>query len=399
MGVLATDFATPLVARTARLTGRPVLIADVAGTVVASSDPRLSGPVLALVRQTLSAGGRLTFAGREPYAAGMGGPGLAMAIRPQGEPVGLLVTLGAGEEIQRYGEYTRDLIELAYQRMLKTDLPQWDIRAAEALIHDLLSAAADPQREEIVLARGRLLGYNLTLPRCAVVVDLAAAAPAERRAVLKDLREVLWNSPQDLAAFMPEGTLVIVRVINAQRTPEQIRAALRAWATELVTGLGERRSGMIRAGIGGYHPGTTGLAESFREANRALLVGRRLRPDTHIHHIAEMGLGRILSAIKPDEAGAFAREVMGDLQEPELLHTVMAFFRHDLNVSEAARSLYVHRNTLLYRLELIRRITQLDPRRFEDAVLIYLALSMDRFHSQVPPHASPQTGKVPSGQA
>lgn len=123
----------------------------------------------------------------------------------------------------------------------------------------------------------------------------------------------------------------------------------------------------------------------YRNACTALRVGRVFYGETHVFCYERLGLGRLIHELPPDLCELFLKEVLGENADmdydDEMLSTINQLFDNNLNISETARQLYIHRNTLVYRLERIEKRLGLDIRSFEDAMLFKLAM-MVRTHLQ-----------------
>lgn len=132
----------------------------------------------------------------------------------------------------------------------------------------------------------------------------------------------------------------------------------------------------IKIGAGVASKGSSGIHESFKTASNALLVGRALLRSSKIYYfedlilpmlVYETGEGEVREYMKNTEDGIF--EIFSD---QELLDTGRNFLINNLNTSETANNMFVHRNTLVYRLNKIEKISGLDIRRFEDALKFYI---------------------------
>lgn len=119
-------------------------------------------------------------------------------------------------------------------------------------------------------------------------------------------------------------------------------------------------------------------SKSYKEAKMALEVGRVFYSDKNILAYNELGIGRLIHQLPSSLCEMFLKEVfegeVADLFDEEELTTVLSFFDNNLNISETARKLYIHRNTLMYRLEKIQKKTGLDVRRFDDALTFKIAM-------------------------
>ncbi|MFC4077479.1 PucR family transcriptional regulator [Salinithrix halophila] len=116
---------------------------------------------------------------------------------------------------------------------------------------------------------------------------------------------------------------------------------------------------------------------SLRETYR---IGRLFFPDQSVHAVLDLSVERLLAALDMDRIDRFLAEVarLPFWEDRELSRTLEVFLAQNLNLSETARRLYIHRNTLIYRLDRLKQETELDPRRLEDAFKIHLALLLAR---------------------
>ncbi len=135
--------------------------------------------------------------------------------------------------------------------------------------------------------------------------------------------------------------------------------------------------------VGRYHPGIRGLAQSYQDARAALSLGCRFcERDTpakslrdRVHCLDELGIAAFIGIGDERTKIELAAYLLSPLNhEPELIATVDTFFAENCCPSSTANRLSIHRNTLSYRLDKINLLTGLDPRNFDDAVQIRLAL-------------------------
>lgn len=124
------------------------------------------------------------------------------------------------------------------------------------------------------------------------------------------------------------------------------------------------------------------LPDAFTEAREAINVGSIYRSSDRIFVYRRLLLERFLDTISPPAASSFSAMVFNNktarLFNDEMVHTIEVFFANNLNLSEAARKLYIHRNTLVYRLEKVQRLTGFDLREFDDAVTFKLMMLLSK---------------------
>ena len=136
-------------------------------------------------------------------------------------------------------------------------------------------------------------------------------------------------------------------------------------------------------GIGTRVTGIKDLAHSFKEAQVALEVGKVFDTEKYVINYENLGIGRLIYQLLTTLCDMFLKEVFKrgsiDSLDQETLFTIQKFFENNLNVSETSRKLFVHRNTLVYRLEKIKKLTGLDLREFDDAIVFKVALMVNKY--------------------
>lgn len=127
----------------------------------------------------------------------------------------------------------------------------------------------------------------------------------------------------------------------------------------------------------------SGMKESLRTAKIALEIGKIFNPEKHIHIYRSQGIGRIIYQLPYNFCEDFLNEVFPESRrekmDRELIQTIEQMLKSNLVISDAARELYIHRNTLIYRIDKIQKITNLDLRKFEDAEVLSLGLTVGKY--------------------
>ena len=139
----------------------------------------------------------------------------------------------------------------------------------------------------------------------------------------------------------------------------------------------------VQIGIGSISTQLKDIAKSFKEAQVALEVGAVFDTETNIITYENLGIARLIYQLPTTMCEMFLEEVFRkgsiDALDQETLFTIQKFFENNLNVSETSRKLFVHRNTLVYRLEKIKKLTGLDLREFDHAIVFKVALMVRKY--------------------
>ena len=136
-------------------------------------------------------------------------------------------------------------------------------------------------------------------------------------------------------------------------------------------------------GIGTVATHLRDLAKSYKEANIAIEVGKVFDTEKYVINYENLGIGRLIYQLPTTLCEMFLNEVFKknplETLDEDTLETINKFFENNLNVSETSRKLYVHRNTLVYRLEKIKKITGLDLREFDHAIVFKVAMMVKMY--------------------
>ena len=192
------------------------------------------------------------------------------------------------------------------------------------------------------------------------------------------LEDLFSFRKMDLMLTMDEDSIVLLKELS-----ELSKSAVSDIAKNIVKHLTQEGIEPVNIGIGMTVDTLKDCARSYREASLALTIGDIFEPDQQLMFYNQLGLGRLIYQLPPTLCRMFLDEVFPNASYDELdeetLLTIDKFFDNNLNGSETSRQLFVHRNTLVYRLDKVQKITDLDLRKFDDAVLFKLASMVRKY--------------------
>ena len=218
-------------------------------------------------------------------------------------------------------------------------------------------------------------------PRVTFVIDTGNKNTDIVLELVKNLSDLRSG---DFVTTVDEHSVVLVKDVSGytkgvvQREAE-LEKELECIAMSLVDSLHMEAMIKVRVGYGNMITEISDIAQSFQEAKMALQVGRVFYAEKDTISYGKLGIGRLIYQLPMSLCNMFIKEVFGDkipdvLNDEEAMSTISKFFENNLNISETARQLYVHRNTLVYRLERIEKEIGLDIRKFEDAMTFRIAV-------------------------
>ena len=186
---------------------------------------------------------------------------------------------------------------------------------------------------------------------------------------------------QDFVLSINETDVAVVKQINGSTTEEDLERMAKKIEDTL------RNELFVRTviGIGTISEHLRSLADSYKEAQTAIEVGKVFDTEKSLINYENLGIGRLIYQLPTTLCEIFLSEVFKkntiESLDQETLFTINKFFENNLNVSETSRKLFVHRNTLVYRLEKIKKLTGLDLRLFDHAIVFKVALMVRKYLS------------------
>lgn len=371
--------------RTAELLGGRVFVIDGRGTIISSNDRAvLNLPLEGVVDEGLPNYLKVPLT--------LDGVSGAVVV---GEPVN-------GEVVPQ--RLAQALVEMTISQTTAVHRRPNQHELKNKFIHDLLHGLLSD--ETAILRDAKVLGMDFGPPRAVILIDAsnyilssqesgrveAADVQLRRRAQLVIGSVVsFFHLPNDtICAYIGDGEVAVLKASNTKNlatwadredvvdsvSPSWANlTALRRAGEALVRRLRSDTNAPISVGIGRYHPGVTGLARSYQDARAALSLGRHFHGQNQVHCLDGLGVAAFVGVSDERTKVDLATYLLSPLDhEPELLETLEVFFNENCLPSASAQRLLIHRNTLGYRLDKITSLTGLDPRRFDDAVQIRLAL-------------------------
>lgn len=227
-----------------------------------------------------------------------------------------------------------------------------------------------------IYMRSRELHFNNDVP---YAVLLIRQVEKNDIAVIDVLQGLFPDRQHDFVISLNDTDVALVKEVRPGLDTQDLRKL--AMAIEETVNSELYIKTVIGIGTVAYH--LKDLAGSYKEAQVAIEVGKVFDTEKTIINFENLGIGRLIYQLPTTMCEMFLSEVFKknsiDSLDQETLFTINKFFENNLNVSETSRKLFVHRNTLVYRLEKIKKLTGLDLREFDHAIIFKVALMVKRY--------------------
>ena len=229
-----------------------------------------------------------------------------------------------------------------------------------------------------IYIRAKELHFATDAPRAVFLVRQIGHSDVSTVDVLSNM---FPDRLQDFVLSINESDIAVIKQLSGTATAEELEKIAQAMEDTL------RNELFIKAviGIGTIAEHLRELADAYKEAQTAIDVGKVFDTEKSIINYENLGIGRLIYQLPTTLCEIFLSEVFKknsiDSLDQETLFTIDKFFENNLNVSETSRKLFVHRNTLVYRLEKIKKLTGLDLREFDHAIVFKVALMVRKYLS------------------
>ncbi len=229
-----------------------------------------------------------------------------------------------------------------------------------------------------IYERAKKLHIQANAPRVVMLVETDRSANRDKD-ILAMMQAFIGTGSPDFVTAVDEQDVVIVRDVSTTSRAEETGQV----AENVLNHLHSQGIQGARVAYGTIVGELKELSKSYKEAKMALDVGRIFFEDRDVIAYNQLGIGRLIYQLPIPLCKMYIREIFKDKRpddfDEETLTTINKFFENNLNVSETSRQLFIHRNTLVYRLDKLMKSTGLDLRIFEDAITFKIALMVVKY--------------------
>lgn len=229
--------------------------------------------------------------------------------------------------------------------------------------------------------KARELHVDIDTPRAVFYIKVLDEA---ENGIYDVLRNMFPDKEKDFVINIDTNDMVLIKELKEIATSEK----LEEMAQSIVDTISAETMLTVCVGLSTVAYNIDQINNAYKEAQIALEVGKVFDEEKYILNYDSLGIGRLIYQLPIKLCELFLQEVFkkGDIStlDDETILTINKFFENDLNVSETSRQLFVHRNTLVYRLEKIKKLTGLDLREFDHAIIFKIALMVKKYLSANP---------------
>ncbi|MFV0597016.1 sugar diacid recognition domain-containing protein [Shewanella sp.] len=403
MYVLDQHIAKQIVSRTMKIIGHNINVMNGQGVILGSGDPKRIGSTHEGALLAIAQNRNVELS--EEVASGLHGvkPGINLPLHYQGQIIGVIGITGDPAELTHYGELLKMTAEMIVEQANQQDKLQWENRQREEFILQLIKAQTDD--DEQLHRWAKQLDIDMSLPRVAAIIEVSEKQPAptqhksapfspsvqndhspdERNPrVSETLKQVLhllqYPDRGNLIAMTSMSQLVILKpafLDGKQWDPELENQRI----DKLLQRLPAQMDLNFKIALGHFFPEKGGIARSYQTAQETLNLGKQLHPEGTKYLFEDYSLQVLLSGLKHDWRGQALANPYQQLAKADkngqLRKTLAAYITHFDDAQQCANALFIHRNTLRYRLDKIQQLTKTDIHSLHGLLSLYLGQLID----------------------
>ncbi|HZG74317.1 MAG TPA: sugar diacid recognition domain-containing protein [Paenibacillus sp.] len=394
--MMLEQIAQTIVDHTSEIIEYPIIITDEKGNIIGSTDRSRLGSLHIASIDVLRKNRTVSYEAEDVKSLDNVLPGIATPILLNDAVIGVLGIAGAPASIKKYVQLVKSHVELMFRESFKKETTVLESKALDTLVQYLLFSNPDDD-SETTIEYGGMLGYRFDLERVCIVIELDLLSlqlpgregsldkhsfPYFQKELIEQVKHLFVDHRQDIFSLLNLEQLIVLKTVQPQdretlveKTEQRMR--------RLNQILREKHQASAAVALGSLSSGVAGIKQSYENAIRTLKIGKRTQTSNPFYHYNdwEITLELLTKQLTPAVAGKFAG-VLGELRKHGNYETLSATFltycKCNLNLSETARTLFIHRNSLVYRLDKLSELTGLDLSTFEHSLLLYIAIRNER---------------------
>ncbi|SDM79179.1 CdaR family transcriptional regulator [Sediminibacillus halophilus] len=372
MALLSETIAQQIVLEMEKIIERNINIMNETGVIIASKDTERIGNFHEGALKVIQEGEPVPIYSDLSHQGSKAG--MNMPIFFKGALIGVIGITGDPDEISDYAKIIHKMTEVMVKEAYVSQELELEKSVRERFVHEWMRRQWSNRSD--FLLRAKTLQIEMATSRQVLLFELvhlkekqdSELARQERlRSIMKEVGDMLGIGPHDILVLWQSNQFVLLKQEPSASYPSQVKECLRRLCNNQIG---------IHCGIGRQQHDMDGAVKSFEEAQQALFFARQKQQSVVAFN--DLGIESIVyqipEAVKNDFVERFF-PVFHDTKHRQLVESVKVFLEHGQSIASASDALFIHKNTLQYRLKKMEQLTGFDPRKFQDAALYWLALA------------------------
>ncbi|MBU8878404.1 helix-turn-helix domain-containing protein [Bacillus sp. FJAT-29790] len=394
--IFLVDLAQTIVVNTTKIIEYPIIITDEKGYIIGSSDTNRLGDYHQPSIEVLEKKKTMCYEFEDVKNLKNVLPGVATPIIINNESIGVLGISGDPAEVKKYAQLVKSHVELMCHEYLKKEVSILESKTLENLIHYLINSINEEDSEYIV-RYGKMLGFNLELDirRVCLLIEIDMFSDSFSRQhnqiqnklswqflqnnLMDTLKYYLIDNKEDMISLLTIDQFIVIKTIKSDESYDLFIKRLDHNIQRMMHYLKTKFNLSAIISIGSASEGIRGIKKSYQDSLKALAAGKKTEISPKIYHYNNWNI--TLELLSNSLTSYISNRLTENLKNfrnhdnyDTLSHSFITYCKCNMNLSETARILFLHRNSLVYRLDKIGEITSLDISSFEHCLLLYIAI-------------------------
>ncbi|WP_066384012.1 CdaR family transcriptional regulator [Neobacillus mesonae] len=325
-------------------------------------------------------------------------PGVSAPLKFNNKVIGVLGIVGEPREVEKYVQLVKNQVEMMCQEAFRKEMVELKEKMIEMFVHQMIHFNENESHViDQIYQSAKLLEFNIDTDRVCLLIDiknfsnrLSANKEGDdlferfplqyfQPEVLSFLQLIFKENKDDIVSFLSLERFIVIKSLPYPRSFSALMESLEEKLQKINTFLETKYWVSAIIAAGDVSSCLSGISESYRNAVKAMSIGLRFEPDAaiHLYNNREILLRMLPKELSNDYQNKLLKLAHPLIQQDNydvLASTFIGFCKYNMNLSEASRNLYIHRNTIIYRLEKISEITSLNISSFEHCMLLYTGI-------------------------
>lgn len=302
--------------------------------------------------------------------------GINLPVYFENEIVGVIGITGKQEEVEKYGRIIQRMTEILIKEGYIQEQKKKESESRRQYVEELLFRYDCD--EVSLLARAEILNIKLKTNRIAVVARIMERnnefklTPTINEEIFGHFKKMIWDNPQNLITQRGMNIIIVYELKERDNIENKI--------TRLKDYLENKYAITVYLGIGEPYDKIEDINKSYNEAKKALDINCAFR-NKEIMYYRDLDIGLLIDDIPVSTSDKYTQKIFNGMNRTEIIEysiVIDAYLRHNGSITKAANELFIHKNTLQYRLNRLKELTGYDPRTIKDMVVLYLAFTLFR---------------------
>ncbi|WHX98630.1 sugar diacid recognition domain-containing protein [Neobacillus sp. DY30] len=385
--------AQEIVEKTSEILDFPISITDNEGYIIGSTDKDRIGlfhqPSLEVIKKNVMVDCKSELEKKIL-------PGVSAPIKFNNKVIGVLGIVGAPREVEKYVQLVKNQVEMMCQEAFRNEMVELKEKMVEMFVHQIIQyKEKGSEKTDYIHQYAKLLEFDLHKDRACLLITINC--PSEIKSANKEREEILGSfqyfqkevlsflnlifheNKDDIVSLIDFEKYIVIKSLPYQKSYLSLLESLEEKLKKINSFLETKYHVSASISAGDISNSLQGISESYQNAVKAMNIGIKSNQESKIfvYNERETLLWMLPKELVPDYRNKLLKLVTPLIEHDSyevLSSTFVGFCKYNMNLSEASRNLFIHRNTIIYRLEKISEITSLSTSSFEHCMLLYTAI-------------------------